>query len=91
MHISPLNMAYDIVCPKCKTQQRTFIKLSDGADIRQDYSKLSYSLPVGTPYILCINRWGCKHIITGDELDEVTTFRVKYPSDIRILKQAQLI
>ncbi|SEM65728.1 hypothetical protein SAMN05192574_101360 [Mucilaginibacter gossypiicola] len=100
MHKQALTQAYDIVCPKCKTRQTAFIKLSIGhIDIYhaettatgETRSNISYQLTKGIPYILCVNRWGCQHLIVGDELDEVTTFRVTCPSDIRKLKQAQLI
>ncbi|MDB4919825.1 MAG: hypothetical protein JWQ54_1808 [Mucilaginibacter sp.] len=67
-----LTTPYTIVCPKCKTRQTAFIKIGQAFK---------------HPYIKCVNHWGCRHMIIGDDLNYLIEPVIKNPEDLRKFKQ----
>ncbi len=78
---------HTIVCPQCKVKQTGIVRESPGivfiipnSGPYHDASG-SYEIPFGTPYLRC-SYLSCQHIMTDDELAEVTMQRVQFPNQI---------
>jgi hypothetical protein len=82
MQNQPVEKAYKITCPACKTKQTGYLKYANQWVTALDQSII---LQPGTPYILCQFK-NCGHLIKNDELMQVTTEVIRYPSDLRILR-----
>lgn len=77
---------HTIVCPCCKHKQTGIVKESPGLVVTIASSDLLHKIeqvkvPCGEPYIRCCFIH-CQHIITSDELAEVTAQRVQFPNQI---------
>ena len=73
------NTTFTIVCPACKQKQTGILKVAEHA--LGDPETETVIVRVGDPYIICCMNH-CKHLISGDELDEVTRVIIKGPSDL---------
>lgn len=79
---------HSIVCPSCKMKQTGIVRISAGTvntlpyTYKEESLVYSHKFKAGHPYILCCYI-PCQHLITGDELEEVTRLTVKSPSDFR--------
>lgn len=75
---------YTIVCPACKQKQTGILKIAEHF-LSNHYPEISvenYNCVIeGDAYIICCMP-NCKHVITDNELEEVTRQVVKGPSDL---------